>query len=254
MFVKLDIHCYLCSMIVLYRIYQIFIMLPVAILATIVVSLLIIIGCSLGGGRWWGYYPAVVWGKVWCWFSLVKVSVSGRENIDKNTSYVFVSNHQGAYDIFSIYGYLGHTFRWMMKKSLEKIPFVGFACRRSGQIFVDNSSPVAVRQTMAEARERLKGGMSLVVFPEGTRSRNGKMLKFKKGAYQLATQFGLPIVPITIDGAYDVLPKDAKLPRWGHIKITIHKPVPVAEEGVDVQTLMDATYDTIHEALSSRYK
>lgn len=241
-------------MIVLYRIYQIFIMLPVVLLTTILVALLTIVGCSLGGGRWWGYYPAMFWGKVWCWFSLVKVTVSGRENIDKNTSYVFVSNHQGAYDIFSIYGYLGHTFRWMMKKSLEKIPFVGFACRKAEQIFVDNSSPIAVRQTMAEARERLRDGMSLVVFPEGTRSRNGKMSKFKKGAYQLATQFELPIVPITIDGAYDILPKDAKLPRWGHIKITIHKPVPVAEDGVDVQMLMDETFNTIHEALSPRYK
>ncbi len=229
-------------------------MLPVVILATLLVSFATIIGCSLGGGRWWGYYPTVFWGKVWCWFSLVKVTVAGRENIDKNTSYVFVANHQGAYDIFSIYGYLGHTFRWMMKKSLEKIPFVGFACRSAGQIFVDKSSPVAIRQTMAEARERLKDGNSIVVFPEGTRSRNGKMSRFKKGAYQLATQFKLPIVPITIDGAYDILPKDAKLPRWGHIRITIHKPVPVADDEVDIQALMDQTYETIHSALSQQYK
>ncbi len=241
-------------MIVLYRIYQLLIMLPVLLVATILAAIITSVACSLGGGRYWSYYPAHFWAKLFCLMSFVRVTVKGRENIDPKTSYVFVSNHQGAYDIFAIYGYLGHNFKWMMKKSLEKIPLVGYSCKKSGQIFVDNSSPVAVRKTMEEAEKRLQGGMSLVVFPEGARTMTGKMNRFKRGAYQLAMEFNLPVVPITIDGAFDVLPRFKKIPKWGHIKVTIHKPIVAPVEGHDLSKLMDETFNVIHSALPDRHK
>jgi 1-acyl-sn-glycerol-3-phosphate acyltransferase len=185
---------------------------------------------------------------------LVGVTVHGRENINNNTSYVFVANHQGAYDIFSIYGFLGHNFKWMMKKSLEKVPFAGWACKHSGQIFVDNSTPHAIKATMDAAKQQLKDGMSLVVFPEGARTRTGHMGKFKRGAYTLAIEFGLPVVPITIDGAYDVLPRTRLLPHWGHITITIHKPIYPGSDGHDLTALMTESHDVIASALEPRYK
>ncbi len=141
-----------------------------------------------------------------------------------------------------------------MKKSLEKILLVGYSCKKSGQIFVDNSSPVAVRKTMEEAEKRLQGGMSLVVFPEGARTMTGKMNRFKRGAYQLAMEFNLPVVPITIDGAFDVLPRFKKIPKWGHIKVTIHKPIVAPVEGHDLSKLMDETFNVIHSALPDRHK
>lgn len=229
-------------------------MLPIALVATTLTALLTIVVCAFGDARTSSYYLAKVWAKVLCWVSLVKVTIKGRENIDTKTSYVFVANHQGAYDIFAIYGYLGHNFKWMMKKSLEKIPLVGYACRRAGQIFVDNSSPAAVRKTMEDAEKRLQGGMSVVAFPEGTRSKNGKMKSFKRGAYQLAVEFGLPVVPITIEGAYEIMPKDAKIPKWGHVILTIHKPIHAPEQGHDIAQLMEKTYDAISSALPQRYK
>ena len=241
-------------MIILFRIYQIFIMLPIVIVATIITALLTILVCSFGKASVSSYYIAKIWGMIMCWVSLVRVTVNGHENIDKNTSYVFVANHQGAYDIFSIYGFLGHNFKWMMKKSLEKIPFVGYACRRAGQIFVDNSSPAAVKQTMQEAHDRLQGGLSLTVFPEGTRSKNGKIKSFKRGAFQLAVELNMPVVPITISGAYEVMPKDAKLPRWGHITLTIHKPIVAPAEGHDMALLMEQSFEAIKSALPERYK
>lgn len=229
-------------------------MLPIVLVATTLTALLTIVVCAFGDASTSSYYLAKVWAKVVCWVSLVKVTVKGHENIDTKTSYVFVANHQGAYDIFAIYGYLGHNFKWMMKKSLEKIPLVGYACRRAGQIFVDNSSPAAVRKTMEDAEKRLQGGMSVVAFPEGTRSKNGKMKSFKRGAYQLAVEFGLPVVPITIEGAYEIMPKDAKIPKWGHVILTIHKPIHAPEQGHDIAQLMEKTYDTISSALPQRYK
>ncbi len=233
----------------LYRVYQIVFMLPVLLVLTMLTAIATIIGSSLGGGRWWGYYPAVLWGRLFCWLSLVKVTVKGRENIDRRTSYVFVPNHQGAYDIFSIYGFIGHEFRWMMKKSLQKIPLVGYSCLKSGHIYVDNSSPSSIRRTMSEAQSRLKGGMSLVVFPEGARTWDGKVRQFKRGAYKLAAEFQLPMVPVTIDGAFDVLPRFGKLPHWGHIKLTIHKPVPPPPSETELDETMKSTREAILSAL-----
>ncbi len=237
---------------VLYRIYQVVVMIPVLVVATLLTATAVAVGSILGFHRSWGYYPAHWWARLFCVMSFVKVTVSGRENIDKDTSYVFVANHQGAYDIFAIYGYLNHNFKWMMKKSLEKIPFVGYACKKAGHIMVDKSSPAAVQHTMATAKDRLKDGMSLVVFPEGSRSKTGKMARFKKGAFALASEFGLPIVPITIDGAYDVMPRSAKLPCPGQIHVTIHKPLDA--DGANITELMDISYDTIYGALSAKYQ
>ncbi|MCM1517732.1 MAG: 1-acyl-sn-glycerol-3-phosphate acyltransferase [Pseudoflavonifractor sp.] len=229
-------------------------MIPVLVVATILTAVITIIGSVLGMGRSWGYYPAKWWSRLFCLMTFVSVSVRGRENIDSKTSYVFVANHQGAYDIFSIYGYLNHNFRWMMKKGLEKIPFVGYSCKVSGQIMVDSSSPAAVKATMSAAERQLSGGMSLVVFPEGSRSFNGRMGRFKKGAYTLAVEFGLPVVPITIDGAFDVMPRTAKLPRPGHITLTIHRPIMPGDGGHDLGTLMDESREAIASALPDRYR
>lgn len=223
---------------ILYRIYQIFVMCPLLIVATIITAVVTVIGSALGMGRWFGYYPEILWSRLFCWLAFVRVTVRGRENIDPRVSYVFVANHQGAYDIFTVYGYLGHNFRWMMKQSLRKIPFVGWACRWAGQIFVDNSSVAATRRTMAYAERQLSGGMSLVVFPEGARTWTGEMRPFKRGAYRLAVEFNLPVVPLTIDGAFHVLPRFKKLPVPGHIRLTIHKPVNPESDGHDLDRLM----------------
>lgn len=236
-------------MLFLYRIYQIFVMCPLIVIATIITTMLTVVGSMFGFGKWWGYYPEVLWGRIFCWLAFVRVTVSGRENIDSNVSYVFVANHQSAYDIFSVYGYLGHNFRWMMKQSLRKIPFVGWACQWSHQIFVDNSSPVATRRTMERAEKQLSGGMSLVIFPEGKRTWNGEMNRFKKGAYRLAVEFNLPVVPITIDGAFNILPRFKKLPRPGHIHLTIHKPINPSPDGHEINNLMSESYAAIASVL-----
>lgn len=224
-------------------------MLPVLLAATFITAIIAIFGASIGLGRSWGYYCPRVWAKLFCIMTFVRVEVSGRENIAKDQSYVFVANHQGAYDIFAIYGYLNHQFRWMMKKSLEKIPLVGYSCKAIGQIYVDNSSPAAIRETMAAAEKQLSQGMSVVVFPEGSRSRDGKVGRFKKGAYALALEFSLPVVPITIDGAYAVMPRTAILPHWGTIKLTIHKPILPGSDGHDTQRLIDDSRSAILSAL-----
>lgn len=236
-------------MLVLYRIYLFCIMMPICLVVTILTALITIVGCACGGGRWWGYYPEILWSRIVLALTLVRVRVRHVGKLDRNTSYVFVANHQSAYDIFTVYGYLGHNFRWMMKQSLRKIPLIGYSCEKSGQIYVDNSSPSATRHTMEEAEKRLAGGMSIVVFPEGARTYTGKIRRFKKGAYRLAMEFNLPVVPVTIDGAYDVMPRFKKLPHWGTITLTVHEPIVAPAEGHDLQSVMDRSFEVISSAL-----
>lgn len=234
----------------LYRIYQLLVMAPVLLVSTVVTALITIAGAMIGAGRWSGYWPQHVWARLFCVMTLVRVKVTGRENIKQGVSYVFVANHTSAYDIFAIAGWLDHPFRWMMKASLRRIPLVGYACERSHQIYVDKSSPAHLRRTMQRAEAVLGHGISLVVFPEGARTPDGHLHRFKKGAYTLATEFNLPVVPITIRGAYSVLPRWSKLPKWGTIHLTIHSPVyPMPGQGHDLTRLIESTRSAIASAL-----
>lgn len=212
------------------------------------------IGSIIFGGNWWGYYPPHIWAKCWCALFFVKVEVQNKELIDRQTSYVFIANHQSAYDIFSIYGYLNHNFKWMMKKSLERIPFVGLACRCAGHIMVDRSSASAVKNTMDKAKSTLKEGMSLVVFPEGARTWDGHMRTFKKGAFKLAVDFNLPLVPITINGAFEVMPRYSYLIKPHKITLTIHKPIMPTAEGHNIENVITECYKIIHDDLSDKYQ
>lgn len=237
-----------------YRIYELLVMIPLVVVITVLTGLVTIIGCALGGNRFWGYWPPHIWSKLCTWLTLCTVSVKGRENIDPKTSYVFVANHQGAYDIFSIYGFLRHNFKWMMKASLRKFPIIGISCKAAGQIFVDNSSPVAIRATMAKAERTLSNGISVVVFPEGSRTRTGHMGKFHTGAFQLAKEFQLPVVPVSIDGAFDVLPRGSWLPRPAHITLTIHKPVTPPADDLDRRRVSDEAAEAIRSSLPARFR
>ena len=232
-----------------YRIYQCIVMIPLVVVLTILTASSIIVVSLLRIERRSSYIIAKCWARLFCALTWVRVEVHGRENIAKGHSYIFVANHQGAYDIFAIYGYLGHNFRWMMKKALERIPFVGVACRLAGHIYVDSSSPKAIKQTMDTAEKRLAGGLSVVVFPEGTRSADGRLKNFKRGAYILADHFNLPVVPVTIDGAYRVMPRNARLPRPGRIVLTIHPAITAGAEGHDVPALIKQSRDAIASAL-----
>lgn len=243
---------------ILLRVYQWVIAMPILLVATLLTALITIFGSMLGMSRSWGYYPAHFWAKLWCILMFVKVEVRGRENIDKRTSYVFVANHQGAYDIFLVYGYLNHNFKWMMKKSLEKITFVGYACKISKHIMVDRANTASLPETLAKAKKVLSDGMSLVVFPEGSRTPDGKMRPFKRGAFMLAGEFGLPIVPLTIDGSFTVMNKSAKSINPGKIVLTIHKPIVHEMDKVKnkeyMESIMSQSYEAIQSALPENQK
>ena len=221
-------------MILLYRIYQILIAAPLLIIISIITSFATIIGSTIGSAHFWGYWPGHIWSRWFMRILLLPVHVEGHEHLDRHTSYVFVANHQGSFDIFLIYGYLGRNFKWMMKRELRSVPLIGKACEAAGHIFVDKSGPKSIQHTHDQAREVLKHGTSLVVFPEGQRTLTGHMGPFFRGAYQLADELQLAVVPITLDGPYDVLSRrrgPINFVFWHRLRMTIHEPIPPIGKG-----------------------
>ncbi len=233
---------------IIYRIYQLCIVAPLLLLLTAVTAIVTTIGCTFGSAHYWGYVPGCLWSRAFCRLLLLPVRVTGHENISKTQSYVFVANHQGAFDIYLIYGFLGRNFKWMMKQSLRNIPLVGKACESAGFIFVDKHSPKSIQHTYEQARKVLTGGTSLVVFPEGARSFTGHMGVFRKGAFQLAEELKLPVVPVTIDGSFQVLPrtKGLNFVTWHPLTMTIHAPIDT--NGRELKTVMQQSYETIMAA------
>jgi 1-acyl-sn-glycerol-3-phosphate acyltransferase len=241
----------------LYRLYQLCVVAPIFIVASVITSLTTVLGCMLGNGHFWGYYPGKYWSRLAIWLCLLPVKVEGRELLDNKQSYVFVANHQGAFDIFLIYGFLNRNFKWMMKKGLRKIPLVGIACEYAHHIFVDKSGPSKIRKTYDTARETLKEGMSVVVFPEGARSFTGHMGVFRRGAFMLADELQLPVVPLTINGSFNVKPrmKDLFWVFWHPLKLTIHEPIAPIGKGADnISNQMKKSYDAVMSGLTPEYQ
>ncbi len=242
----------------LYRVYQLCIAAPVLIIATLLTALVTIVFCSLfPHSKVWSYYPAKLWGTLFCRMLLLPLKVEGRGKLDKKASYVFVANHQGAMDIFLVYALLGHNFKWMMKKSLRKVPLVGEACYKADFIFVDRSSPKGVKDTITNARDILKDGTSLMIFPEGSRTFDGKMIPFKNGAFFLADALQLPVVPITIDGSFDVLPRTRGINfvNFHRMKLTIHDVIlPQGQGPENIRAISQQSFAAINSALPNQYK
>lgn len=241
----------------IYRLYQLCVVLPLFLLASILTALVTVVGCLLGNGHFWGYYPGKCWSRFIVALLFLPVKVEGRENLRKGQSYVFVANHQGAFDIFLIYGFLNRNFKWMMKRSLRKVPFVGMACQYAHHIFVDRSGVSKIKATYDEARKVLRDGMSLVVFPEGARSFTGHMCKFRRGAFMLADELQLPVCPLTINGSFDVMPRmhDWHWVEWHPLTLTIHKPIEQKGQGREFEKEMEDTcYQVIMDGLTPEYQ
>lgn len=238
----------------LFRIYQWLIAAPILLVLTILTAMVTIILTTVTGHRFGGYWPAHIWSRCVCLLWGVRVKVVGRENIDKKTSYVFVANHQGAFDIWAIYGFLNHNFKWLMKKELEKIFLVGRACKSAGHIMVDDSNVSSIRETIEESEQTLRDGMSLVIFPEGSRTFDGKMIPFKRGAFMLAGEFKLPVVPITIDGSFEAMPRTTYNVTPTRLTLTIHPPIYPGERGFNTRRLMAECFDIIQSSLPEKHR
>ena len=231
-------------------VYQWLIAMPVLLVVTIVVAVSTIILSPLLPNSQLSYHPARVWAKLFCYLNFVRVNIDGLDRLDIQKSYVFALNHQSIFDVFVVYGWFPHIFKWMMKAELRRIPFVGKACQSAGHIFIDRTSPVAAKKSLEKAEAVLKDGVSLVVFPEGTRTKTGKMGAFKRGAFRIATDLVLPIVPVTLSGSFERMHRGSLNIHPGTIHVTVHEPIEVAAYLPDnTSELIQTTFDVIQSAL-----
>ena len=194
------------------------------------------------------YFPAALWAKFMIRIFLLPIKVVGLENLDPGKRYVFVANHQGSWDVFVMFGYLGRNFKWLMKDSLRKMPFVGKGCYDTGHIFVNRESPQ--KEIFVKAVRYLKGGTSIGVFAEGTRTRTGRLGEFKKGAFAIADMAQVEVVPLAIEGSFQLLPKKGMFMNWTPLKLTVMKPLaPIGKGKENVEYLMTESRAAIAKVL-----
>jgi 1-acyl-sn-glycerol-3-phosphate acyltransferase len=178
--------------------------------------------------------------------------VTGKEHVNPKQSYVFVANHQSALDVFAVYGWLPNNFKWMMKKELRKIPFVGTACAVAGHIFVDRSNPRAALQSVELVKKELVDGISTVIFPEGTRTKTGEMGRFKQGAFKIAMDLKLPVVPLSLSGFYDAMPSGKAFVN-PHARVHLHIGEPVdLSQFEDINAAMAYLQERVAENLQKK--
>ncbi|HKV38866.1 MAG TPA: lysophospholipid acyltransferase family protein, partial [Blastocatellia bacterium] len=182
------------------------------------------------------------WCRLIAWTIGARIRVHGGENLDASRNYVFMANHCSLIDIPALFGYLPHQFRIMAKKELFYVPFMGWHLWTAGNFPVDRRDPRRTAHSLHRVIEGVKGGKSLAVFPEGTRSPDGKLRDFKPGAFKIVIRAGVAVVPVSIRGTHALLPKHSLVPRPGRVDVVIGKPIePAAYPERNVKALMEKT-------------
>lgn len=232
-----------------YQPYKWLFILPLLVVSTFVCGTLAMVFAILVNPRV-GSYFGMVWARINSFFTPMTVTIVGAENMRPDSSYVITANHQSLYDIYVLYGWLGVDFKWVMKKELEKVPVLGPACKMLGHIFIDRSDTKKAVETINAAKTKIVNGTSVVFFPEGSRSGDGIIKPFKKGAFKMALDLGLPVLPVTISGTRKILPKGGINLKPGGVTMTIHEPIPVKDYSEEnMAELMERTRIVINSSL-----
>lgn len=192
----------------------------------------------------------------WCrsllWGGGVKVDFEGLEYLDPPRPAVLVSNHESWYDVFALAGHLPVDYRFVGKKELVKIPFFGPAWLACGNIPLDRSNRSAAFESLRLAGEKIRREKAVVVmFPEGTRSSDGQLLPFKKGAFVLALELGVPVIPVGVSGSRELMPKGSFLVRPGRMTVRVGPPIEVDGLTVDDRDVLVERARTEVERLRS---
>ena len=200
-------------------------------------------------GRWQHAFA-----RLWSWLILttsgIRTRVEGLENLTHLKTAIYCANHQSAMDIPILFVNLPVQFRFVAKRSLFRMPFLGWHLKRSGHIPVDRERPREAMKSLDEAAEKIRAGSSVILFPEGHRSRNGKIAAFKSGSFYLAIQSGVPVVPITLNGTRAVLKPDTYHVRAGQTEMIVHPPIPT---NTLTRGDVEALSDKVREQIISRF-
>jgi 1-acyl-sn-glycerol-3-phosphate acyltransferase len=180
----------------------------------------------------------------------VRVKVVAHAALDPQRPYIFMCNHASMIDIWAGFVGVPVSFRFIAKKQLSRIPLFGWAMWAGRFIFIDRQNALAARRSIEEAARRIKSGQSVLIYPEGTRTRDGRLMPFKKGGFHLAIDSGTAIVPMAIEGTRALMPRGAMLIRAGEVRLQIGEPIPTAGLGPgDRDRLVKQVHDRIAEML-----
>ena len=197
-----------------------------------------------------------MWAQWVIWSTGIQYDVTGLENLEQDNKYIFMSNHESALDILLGVACIPYKIVFLAKKELFRIPVFGWAMQAAGMIKIDRQNPERARKSVDEAVHRLiHSSFSTLIYPEGTRSETGDLLPFKKGGFILAIRSQLPIVPVTIIGAGDVLSKGSFTINQGQIKVIISKPISTQNLEVNnKEELIEGCRNAIRKNLSGTLK
>ena len=197
-----------------------------------------------------------LYARLWGWLILaangITVRVRGVEHIEPTRPSIYMSNHQGTFDIFTLLAHLPVQFRWVAKAGLFRIPVLGWAMSTAGYISLDRSKRKRAYRSMKTAAQKIKEGASVVIFPEGSRSFDGALQPFMNGGFTLAIKAGIPICPITINGSWAIMPRTTLRIKKGTIRLVIERPIKTSELTMkDRKRLKQAVEQKIKGNLSS---
>ena len=192
-----------------------------------------------------------LWSKCILWTFGIKINVKGLENIDFTKPYIFVSNHASMADIPTVMVALKGKVNIVFKKELTWVPIWGWALRFGPFIMIDRSNPRDAMASIERAVQTIRSGQSVILFPEGTRTNNGKLQPFKRGAFTLAAKSGVPVVPMTINNTYGIMPKGTFSVKKADISVILEKPILTV--GLESKTDELELIDQVHKAIEKHY-
>lgn len=191
------------------------------------------------------------WAHAVLFTSGVRVRVEGFEKIDPDRNYVYVSNHASMFDIPAIVAGIPDQIRIVYKKELEVIPFFGWGLKWGAYIGIDRGRGAEAIKSLDEAMMKIRNGASLLLYAEGTRTRDGKLQPFKRGAFNIAVRAGIPVIPLTVNGSFNILPKHSLYIRPGTVTLVLDDPIPVQAGGGKDEEV--ALMEKVHAAIARNY-
>jgi 1-acyl-sn-glycerol-3-phosphate acyltransferase len=197
--------------------------------------------------RWWCRFTA--------WTIFARITVHGTEHVQRGRPYVYMANHSSLIDTPALFAYLPYQFKIMAKKELFYVPFMGWHLWTNGHFPIERGDARKTARSVRAIIEGVRAGKSLAVFPEGTRTRDGRLQEFKSGTFKIAVKAGVPIVPVTIRGTFALLPKTTLAPRPGRVDVYIGEPIDVTEyQDNDLTKLIDRTRRAIDAHLDPEHR
>ena len=215
------------------------------LLFTAFMAVMVILFSILCAGEDTAHKVGRIWAKCLLGVSKIKVSLKGFSNINLNRPHIYMANHTSNFDIPVLQSCLPVHFKWLAKSELFKIPIFGFAMKRAGYISIDRSDKESAIQSLQTAAKIIQSGASVIIFPEGTRSRNQNVQPFKKGGFVLAVDSGVPIVPVILHGTWKIMPKNQFFIEPGHVVVEIKKPIESSDYTRETKDLLIGKIRTV---------